>query len=510
LVLACGVLLLLAWRDSRRAEEANNGSDWSGWAQRLWQMALFVVLPVLLLSGWLLARNWILYRDVTAVNQFVEIHGGDRHFTLRQVWHDLDRVILSSVATFGWMNVRAPAWIYTVWLGIVLGAALGLLWPLGRTVRRGSRAAFSNVNKSNGALAAMWLAFWVVLVFVSWLQFMIRTPADQGRLLFPTLLPLALLVAFGLSQWRQRWLLWTVAILALLSSAYSLLVVLPAAYGPPLTVLEADIPAGASRIGAETGQGLELVAVEVETNVVHPGDWLWVTLYWRADPTVEDALLETLSVYDRNGDRVGWQKNYHGGGTYPANLWAPGEIVVERLGAKLSEAVALPTQLYLLLEVGEDQNPLEIARLKATPTVWPKRLPRVAAQVGDGLELATVEFAPQNAKPGTAVTIKMRWQIREAPGRDLITFVHLGDREQAPLAQADGPPFGGGYPTQQWSAGEVLDDSYMFVVPEGLAPGRYPIHIGMYEPDSGARMPLWVGEDRQAQDAYLVGWLTVE
>jgi hypothetical protein len=50
----------------------------------------------------------------------------------------------------------------------------------------------------------------------------------------------------------------------------------------------------------------------------------------------------------------------------------------------------------------------------------------------------------------------------------------------------------------------------MFVVPEGLAPGRYPIHIGMYEPDSGARMPLWVGEDRQAQDAYLVGWLTVE
>ena len=163
-----------------------------------------------------------------------------------------------------------------------------------------------------------------------------------------------------------------------------------------------------------------------------------------------------------------------------------------------------------MLKVGEDQDDIEITRLKAAPTVWSKRSTTVAAQVGEGLELATAEFSPQNAKPGSAVTIKLRWQVREAPGQELTTFVHLGDREQAPLAQADGPPFAGGYPTQLWSAGEVLDDSYMLVVPEDLAPGRYPIQIGMYELDSGARLPLWVGEERQAQDAYLVGWLTVE
>ena len=364
LVLACGVYLLLVWRDSRRAVEAN-GSNWSSWAQRLWQMALFVVLPALLLSGWLLLRNWILYGDVTAVNQFVEIHGGNRHFTLRQVWHDLDRVVLSSVGIFGWMNLRPPNWIYAIWGGIILGAALGLLLLVWRTVKRGGRATHPNVALSNGARVAIWLAFWVFLVFVSWLQFMRQTPADQGRLLFPALLPLALLVARGLAQWRQRWLLWSVAILALFSSAYSLLVVLPAAYGPTSTILESDIPADVSRINADMGQGLELVAVEVETDVVHPGDWLWATLYWRADSIVEDAVLETLAVYDRNGDRVGWQRNYHGGGTYPANLWAPGEIVVERLGAKLSEEVTLPTQLHLLLEVGEDQDRIEIARLES-------------------------------------------------------------------------------------------------------------------------------------------------
>ncbi|UCC53059.1 MAG: glycosyltransferase family 39 protein [Anaerolineaceae bacterium] len=508
LVMACAVYLLLAWRDSRHMEA--EGLAWSGWRHRLWQMALFLVLPVLLLSGWLLVRNWILYGDMTAVNQFVEIHGGNRHFTLRQVWGDLDRVALSAIAYFGWMNLRPPAWIYGIWAGIALGATSGLLLLIWRTRGRSDKTTLGRLAVSDRTVLAAWLAFWVLLVFVSWLQFMIRTPADQGRLLFPTLLPVSLLVAFGLSQWRQRWLLWSAALLALLSSAYSLLVVLPMAYGPPPTIRESDIPTDASRIDVSMGQGLEVVAVETESDVVHAGDWIWITLYWRADAGVEDALFETLAIYDRNHERVGQQRNYHGGGTYPATLWEPGAIVVDRLGAKLAEDVALPTQLRLLLKVGEDRDPVEIARVKAVPDAWPKRSDTVAARLGEGLELVNAEFTPQIAEAGTAVNVNMRWQVSEAPGRELTTFVHLGDPNQVPLAQADGPPFGGGYPTSNWAPGEVLDDGYSLIIPEDLDPGQYPIQVGIYEPDSGARLPLWIGEERQAQDAYPVGWLTVE
>jgi hypothetical protein len=247
---------------------------------------------------------------VTAVNQFVEIHGGNRHFTLRQVWGDLDRVALSAIAYFGWMNLRPPAWIYGIWAGIAFGATSGLLLLIWRTRGRSDTTTLGRLAVSDRTVLAAWLAFWVLLVFVSWLQFMIRTPADQGRLLFPTLLPVSLLVAFGLSQWRQRWLLWSAALLALLSSAYSLLVVLPMAYGPPPTILESDIPTDAIRIDVSMGQGLEVVAVETESDVVHAGDWIWITLYWRADAGVEDALFETLAIYDRNHERVGQQRNY--------------------------------------------------------------------------------------------------------------------------------------------------------------------------------------------------------
>jgi len=339
---------------------------------------------------------------------------------------------------------------------------------------------------------------------------MIRTPADQGRLLFPGLLPLALFVAFSLAQWRQQWLLWAVTILALFTSVFSLLVVLPEAYGRPPTILEQDIPADAIPVYADMGHGLELLAVKTETDVAHSGEWVWVRLYWRANQAPEDPVLERLALYDRNQDRVGWQQNYHGGGTYPANLWPSGNIIEERLGARLSEDVALPTQLHLVVGIGGDHQPIEIARVKAVPMDWPERSSIIVAQLGEGIELATADFSPQTATQGTVVTVNVRWQVVEPPGRDLTTFVHLGDPAQVPLAQADGPPFEGEYPTHFWSSGEVLNDSYTLTVPDDLAPGRYPIHMGMYEPDSGARLPLWIDSDRQTGDAYFLGWLTVE
>jgi hypothetical protein len=78
------------------------------------------------------------------------------------------------------------------------------------------------------------------------------------------------------------------------------------------------------------------------------------------------------------------------------------------------------------------------------------------------------------------------------------------------LAQADSVPLNGYYPTYLWASGEVFADEYELLVPEGLADGRYPIHIGLYDPTTGARLPLSQNNQRQPQDAYFVGWLEVQ
>lgn len=53
----------------------------------------------------------------------------------------------------------------------------------------------------------------------------------------------------------------------------------------------------------------------------------------------------------------------------------------------------------------------------------------------------------------------------------------------------------------------MIEDSYEIVLPADLAPGRYPVWLGLYN-ESG-RLPLTVDGQRQGNDAYLVGWLVV-
>ena len=64
-------------------------------------------------------------RRPTAANQFILLAGANGP-TLRQVWHDMDRVDLL-FARFGWMNVQPPVWVWFAWSGIAALAAIGAL-----------------------------------------------------------------------------------------------------------------------------------------------------------------------------------------------------------------------------------------------------------------------------------------------------------------------------------------------------------------------------------------------
>ena len=96
------VLVWLAWRDD-------------GW-RALPRKLFWLVAPILLLAGWLWWRNWTLYGDLTAANQFVRLAGGDRGYTLWQVLGESDGLWKSLFAIFGWFNVRPPGWILPPWV----------------------------------------------------------------------------------------------------------------------------------------------------------------------------------------------------------------------------------------------------------------------------------------------------------------------------------------------------------------------------------------------------------
>jgi len=71
------------------------------------------------------------------------------------------------------------------------------------------------------------------------------------------------------------------------------------------------------------------------------------------------------------------------------------------------------------------------------------------------------------------------------------------------VAQQDGEPGGGFYPTDRWEPGEVVRDEYIIRVPAGLD-GRYRLLTGLYLPTTGERLPIedwWpFGERRSAYE----------
>lgn len=260
------------------------------------------------------------------------------------------------------------------------------------------------------------------------------------------------------------------------------------------------------------GQGLELVAAEVETRKAQPGDSVWLTLYWQAAQRPQTAPEVVLELFGREGedDPVGRLHSYHAGGRYPATLWPPGRIIVARTGVRLEKSVLTPAEVSVQVGLAGETERVTAGALKVVPETWPSGSDAVLARLGEGIVLAEASVNGETVRPGEHLIVTVEWQVTAAPGRRLTTFVHLANPGEPPLAQGDGPPLGGGYPTIWWEAGEVIRDSYVVDVPPELAAGRYPLLIGMYEPDTERRVPLTVGDERQPNDAYVVSWITVE
>ncbi|HBY92939.1 MAG TPA: hypothetical protein DEP84_03080 [Chloroflexi bacterium] len=101
--------------------------------------------------------------------------------------------------------------------------------------------------------------------------------------------------------------------------------------------------------------------------------------------------------------------------------------------------------------------------------------------------------------------IRLVWQALAVIPRDLTVFVHLVPLEGLPIpvAQADHVPTvptAAGlqlYPTTAWQPGELVLDEFMLDV-RGVPPGRYRLLVGLYDPNSGARLLLTGGGEGRA------------
>jgi hypothetical protein len=71
--------------------------------------------------------------------------------------------------------------------------------------------------------------------------------------------------------------------------------------------------------------------------------------------------------------------------------------------------------------------------------------------------------------------------------------VHVVGAEDAPpLAQNDGTPGGGAAFTDTWTPGQTVSDHHGVLIPPEVPPGEYVLTVGMYQPQSGERLPVTI------------------
>ena len=552
LLYSLGFLAVMAWRDGRPRRVIADG--------------LLVAGPAVLIAGWLWARNQILYGDWTATAPFIAIAGGDRGFTVWQALGEWRGLVASFVGVFGWFNLRPPQWVYWGWLGIaglaVGGASICVTVAARKRERRRPNAETTadrrpqTANREDdrrpptadreeqtnprskqpsdggrpssvgGHLSAVGglpplLAAWPLLVLAGLLVFMLRTEAAQGRLLFPAILPIALGAAWGLAGWSRcapnalgdfnRRLAPLLALLALSTSIYSLIYVIDPAYRPPLTIR--SVPVGTRRVLPELvdrGRGVSLLAAEVDTESAHPGDVIWLTLYWQAGEPPAEPPEFVLEVFGRQMARIANLHSYHGRGLYPASLWPPGEVIVDRFAVRIDPATEAPVLGRVFARIDGGAPGIEVATVKIEPREPPPAPDSWAAELGDHIALVNATIQPAQSPAGQRVQILVRWYVPVgAPRRDYTTLIHLGPPDAPPLSTGDSPPLGGAYPTGAWRNGETIDDRYFLLIPPGLAPGPYPVWIGLYDPITGERLPVAVEGELQPNGVYLAGWVEV-
>jgi 4-amino-4-deoxy-L-arabinose transferase-like glycosyltransferase len=148
---------------------------------------------------------------------------------------------------------------------------------------------------------------------------------------------------------------------------------------------------------------------------------------------------------------------------------------------------------------------LDYLRVNVPPPPQPAQLVS-EGNLGDQVRL--LGYTPSLAEPvaaGTVLPLTLTWECLAPMDADYTVFVHLVGAEPQPVAQADGPPLGGDYPTSFWRVGERLADRHELELPAGLAAGEYDLLVGMYLLGTDERLPWLDAAGQVVGDAVPLG-----
>jgi hypothetical protein len=252
--------------------------------------------------------------------------------------------------------------------------------------------------------------------------------------------------------------------------------------------------------------GLELLGYELGLKKLGPGGRLPVTLYWRATGSLGTdygVLFEARSVAGNEGGS--WSDRL-GSVLYPTSKWRRGEVQVSLHQLQMPPNARSGTYVLnvrlLDITTGATAGREILGKLEFVERARSFETPQVEYAVGADLnnvaQLIGYDLPQTTVHPGGAFPITLYWRALEQTATSYATFIHVLGPDGSIRGQWDSIPGAGTLPTTGWVKGEVITDRYVVPMEPDAPPWEYTIVVGMYDPQTGQRLPVVGDSPRDA------------
>jgi hypothetical protein len=529
LVIVVPLFVLLAdWMRGRGAGELRGRGAKAIPAPLLLRSSALMVVPVLLIAAGWYVRNWQLYGELTGTVMMAQI-AGPRLPPLRSYFdlvHEWDGFFKTYWGLFGAVNIAMSDWVYSLLMGLVILAGLGLILAIGYWLLKTWRAVNTQLPIANSQflITLMMLSAFLV-AFVALMRWTALTLASQGRLLFPVIAVISCFLAVGLMRVVPRVLRHALCVvvcvgLSVLAFAAPFAYIAPAYARPQLLQGEAQLPTDLHKVELVYEDKIRWLGYTVQQTRVRPGETLDITLYWQAQKALDKNYSLGLRLLEPDQLELLRLNTYPGGGLWQTTLWSPGEIIADHYRLRLPTVVtltqSLPMAIQLDLDVGEFvsgtftsitqtfdlQGQPSSRQFYEVASVGQMNDTTNATQATSHLDKAIL-LSATTRQDGREIFLRTTWLCTQDTNESYTMFVQLFDASNTQRQpQADGPVTN--LPVKWWRKGDVIVDERRLVLSDDIQPGAYAIKFGLYKPTTFERMRAFDAKGQPLADDALV------
>ena len=246
----------------------------------------------------------------------------------------------------------------------------------------------------------------------------------------------------------------------------------------------------------------KLLGLTGDYDTVHPGHSVPLNAYWQfMDEAAPDASQDTATVMLLTPTGAALTERSL---SLDASQLSPGDIVATEIGISL-DAEAETGRYQLRWQLAEQQKTRGGLTVKSWPFVrtHPENSQLFKAAFGDEIVLQGAHKVMQSVGQDEQLSLRLYWQTEAALEQSYYAFVHVVSAETGNIiAQEDRVPARWLRPTNTWRPGELIEDTYTLTLPPGKE--AFNIYVGLYQPDSGQRLPVIFNDVSQPDSRLLL------